>query len=189
MFNYVIKIVFVFLIVTSCSILTKTPGFYIGYEELSETEKNNVLLTISDENVCDIINAEIIVAIKGDQLLKCISVNEGKTIVYFWSPNCVSDVCIPLTSCQDYCHENGFDLYIVADYYDIDKIDAQNTVDHPIFIANHILYKKKYAQGLKKRFQSDLLKGQKPDKSISFHRFWVFEKDSLIATKRDLFAE
>jgi hypothetical protein len=174
-----------FFILSGC-IITHTPGFYHGYDQLTEEEKNTVVFTQADSSICMLNQNGKVYAVTGRQLSECLKKN-NKSIIYRWGPNCSSKECILISACQDFCNSGNYNLYVVADYYDLDKMEVQNVSDFPILVANHKYYGKNYANKLNKYFIKDLLMGATIDKGDKYKRFMFFEGDKLIKCKSNLF--
>ncbi len=176
---------FFILFLSSC-FLTNTPGFYSGYDRLSDSEKKTIFFTDKDSGICNLDNNDKIYAITGKQLRTCLSKNDT-SVVYFWGPNCSSKVCILISACQNYCTLKNYNLYVVADYYDMDKMRNQNVSNFPMLVANQKYYKKEYANGINRRFKKDLLHGEKLKKEDKYDRFLLFKGDKLIMGRTFLF--
>ena len=177
-----------FLLLLSSCIITNTPGFYTGYNRLSDNDKKTIVFVDKDSSINNFVNNEKIYAITGKQLRLCLTKNDT-SIVYFWGPNCSSKSCISIAACQNYCTSKNYNLYVVADYYDIQKMQNQNVSNFPMLIANEQYYNKKYANSLNKRFTDDLLNGVNLNKEEQYNRFLYFKGDKLIKSKSDMFEE
>ena len=173
------------LILNSC-IITNTPGFYNGYKNLSEVEKEKVVF--SGANLNQLVNTGQIVVINGIQLREYAQ-EVDTLVVYQWSPNCSSKSCILISSCQDYCNTNNYKLAVVADYYETEKMDAQNIGELPILIADHIYYNKYFATSLKKKFYKDFFGTQYEAVKENYNRFYFFYQGKLIGSRNDLFKD
>ncbi len=177
-----------FLLLLSSCIITNTPGFYTGYNRLSDKDKKKIVFVNKDSTISTFVNNEKIYAITGKQLRLCLTKNDS-SIVYFWGPNCSSKSCISIAACQNYCTSKNYNLYVVADYYDIQKMQNQNVSNFPMLIANEQYYNKKYANSLNKRFMNDLINGVNLNKEEQYNRFLYFKGDKLIKSKSDMFEE
>ncbi len=158
------------LFAASCKVITETPGFYVGYERLSEKEIEQVVFVNPQETITDRENDQKIYAINGKQLREFISKSDT-SVVYIWAPKCHSSVCISLLSCQKYCSDNNYDLVVVAEYYDMEMMELQNHSKSPIFIANHQYYNKRYCPKLTKLFLKELLGPDFGDQKKEMGRF------------------
>ena len=137
-------------------IITNTPGFYNGYKKLTRTEKEKVIFLEDSSIIRNLTNKGQIVAINGRQLLTYAKELDS-LLIYRWGPHCSAEFCILISSCQEYCNSKNYELVVVAEYYDMEIMNGQNTADLPIFIPNHKYYGKYYANSLNKRFYEDLL--------------------------------
>ncbi len=183
-----ILISFTLTFLNSC-VITNTPGFYNGYKKLTPEEKSSVVMLSSDSKLETLTNNRQIVAINGKQLVEY-SKDIETLVVYRWSPNCSSDVCILISACQEYCNSKGYKLVVVSEYYDIEKMEFQNTGNLPILIPNHIYYKKYYANSLNNLFFKDLLNGDELIEEEKYNnRFLFFNRGKFTESRRDLFNE
>lgn len=169
-----------FPILTGCFI-TNTPGFYSGYKKLSADEKQSVVITPATMPVCGIPNDQRIYAITGTQLRACLK-DKDTSVVYFWSPNCHSDVCISTSAAQYYCDKKGYKLYVVAEYYDLPKMKQQNTNATPMYSVNSGAYGTDYCDKYTARFVKQLAGPAMLSKNDLYNRFFFFRADSLIHT-------
>ncbi|MBT4339723.1 MAG: hypothetical protein HOD63_14115 [Bacteroidetes bacterium] len=176
---------FILLLFSSC-IVTRTPGFYIGYNQLTDSEKQNIEIVDQDSCICNLGKNGKIHVINGEQLRDCLKSNDT-SIIFKWGPNCSSKSCILISACQDYCSLKNYNLYVIADYYDIKKMQSQNVSDFPMLIANHNFYKRQYANSLNKKFINDVLNGQSINKENMYNRFLLFKGDKLIKSMNNLF--
>ncbi len=172
----------------SCKVITESHGFYIGYETLSEKEIEQVVFVDPKEAISDLENDQKIYAINGKQLKDCISKSDT-SVVYIWGPRCHGSACISILSCQKYCSENNYDLFVVADYYDMEMMEIQNHSKSPIFIANHQYYNKRYCQKLTQLFLKELVGPDFEGQENELGRFLLFDKGEFVNGKQDLFKE
>lgn len=188
--NFTMKLIITLLILNflnSC-VITNTPGFHNGYKKLTQEEKSKIILLNSDSKLDTLTNNGQIVAVNGTQLREY-AMDIDTLIVYQWGPNCSSDACILISACQEYCNSKNYKLVVISQYYDIEKMEAQNNADLPILIPNHIFYKKYYANSLNNMFFEDLLNGQEQVDDEKYNRFLFFKKGTFIGSKKDLFSE
>ena len=169
---------------SSCVILN-TPGFYSGYKKLSPAEKSQIIFASPEQNVCGLPNDKKLYSITAAQLLNCLRSNDT-SLVYFWSPNCHSEVCISLPTAQHYCNRHNYKLYVVAQYYDFEKTNPQNTNPLPIFTANHKHYGTDYCNAYNNRFLKELRTDANLPKDDRYDRFYFFKSERLIFTKNSI---
>jgi hypothetical protein len=160
-------------------------GFYSGYKKLSAVQKNQII-KVNNSSSCDIKNNDKIHMISTEQLRSCLKRNE-KSLIYQWSPNCHSDVCILISACQDYCNQNGLELYVIAEYYDWDKMQGQNVAKRPIFTLEHNYYKTDYVLKYNRLFLQDLAPNNPLVGKKEYGRFLFFKKDMLVERRNRLF--
>ncbi len=179
-------LLFLFLFLSAGCFITNTPGFYSGYKKINSDQKQNIVFAEDGLDVCNLKNDKKIYAITANHLLNCLQ-NNDSTIVYFWEPNCSSKSCVLLDAAQNYCDRNNYNLYVITEYYDLEKIDAQNNAALSLFSINHQYYKTDYCNKYVKLFSRELTKSRKISKEEDYFRYYVFNKDSLIGIKRNLF--
>lgn len=168
----------------SCFI-TNTPGFYSGYKKLNPEQKQSIIFVGDQTTICDLSNDQKIYSITAAHLLNCLKKNES-SIVYFWSPNCHSKSCISLLAAENYCNKNKFRLYVITDYYDLEKTKIQNVTSSPILSVNHQYYKTDYCDRYIKLFTNELIRNKKLGAEEYYNRFFIFKTDSLVRTQNEL---
>jgi len=176
---------FISVLLYGC-IITRTPGFYTGYNSLNENDKENIVFINNDSSICKLNDHDKIFAVTGKQLRECLK-NNDTSIVYIWAPDCHGQSCILVSACQQYCSSKNYKLYVVAEYYSIKKMQLQNVCDFPMLIANQRYYKKEYVDKLYRQFNKDLTDGEILKNEIQYYRFLVFKGDKFIKGKSDLF--
>lgn len=171
------------LFLNSC-ISISISGFNSGYKKLSPGQQSRVVFVKEGEPICNIPNDKRIYAIHASQLLQCLKDNDT-SVVYRWSPECHSKVCISLPMAQHYCDVHHYKLYVVQEYYDFARADPQNTNPTPLFATNHKYYKTDYCNKYERLFANELA-GHKLSKEDRFHRFLFFKGDKLVFTRESL---
>ncbi len=178
------NIVYIIIVIffSSC-IITTIPGFYSGYSELPEQEKNNIVFTEPDFDICNLQNDGKIYAINGTQLRNCI-LKEPKSLVYIWSPNCQSEYCYSVDLVQEFCEKNGFAFFLISEYYDIEKlkVDKSKLKQYPMFSINEKYYKTRYCNRYSTLFKKDILSDQIFKRDYKFSRYFIFENGKLQST-------
>lgn len=158
-------------------------SFQSLYSYYSTTQKANPKLFLKTSNTDTICNKannpeEKIVVINGFDLKKCL-LNYKKTIVYIWGPNCNSDVCVPLQIIQKKCLEKGYNLFVVAEYYDLEKMQYHYDLNNNIYGVDVEYYKTSLTDKYISKFLKDLdVSLEKND----YNRFLDFESDKFIKT-------
>jgi len=156
-------------------------GLTSGYSRLSEEDKNQIVFSDAQDNICELSKNGKIYAITGDQLYKCIETQEN-VMVYKWVPHCTGSHCYLLSYVQSYCDSHGFTLYVIADYYDSTRMfREQENISLPLFSANEKYYKTKYRNRYTKLFVKDLIKDEKLAKEIWYKNMLIFSYGKLTA--------
>lgn len=176
----------VFLItITVCifsSCLVHHPGDLRGlYSYYKVTKKQHPsFIQRPDSSLCSIQPKEpfIIYKVRAEELRKCFT-NNTKSLVYYWSPNCRAPVCIPPNYAQEFCSRHGIDLFVIACYYNYDKMSFNFELDRPIFGVDTEYYKTNLTDRYLKRFKADL-RGENSIIESDFGRFHLFKSDSLV---------
>ena len=184
------KYIFLILIsiyLSSC-VITNTPGFYSGYKKLNDEEKSLIYFPSNDQNICSLSKSNKIASITASQLQKCLK-NNDTALVYIWSPFCHSKICISIESCQIYCKQHGYKLYVVSTYYDMPKMTIQNTSNTPIFSINQQYNGTDYCNKYVNLFLKDLIKEKNISKNEFYNLFFYFKSDNYIGGKLDFFSE
>ncbi len=175
-------IVMPFIFFQGCFI-TKTPGFYSGYSRLPEKKKSKVNFINDSLKIRRGIDNRKINAINGHQL-KTLIKDTSKTLVYYWIPFCSSEACLPLDVVNNYCKENGYAFFIVADYYTgaIKKLKGQGYFksDVPVFSVNEHHYETRYCNKYRRLFLNDLLGKHKKAVIEKQCMYYLFQKDKFI---------
>lgn len=78
----VIALFSILLLISGC-IVTKTSGFYVGYNQLTDIEKQEVEILDKDSGICNLENKAKVYAINGKQLRDCLE-NNDTSLVYLW---------------------------------------------------------------------------------------------------------
>ncbi|WP_196885658.1 hypothetical protein [Aureivirga sp. CE67] len=173
-YSYYSLITILILSLSSCKFYGPFQGLY-SYQEKVEIENPN-LIQFPKSAICELENKEtpVIYKIHGEELKSCLN-NYDKSIIYLWSPNCTSDVCIPLDLAQDYCDQNNIELFVVAEYYDAKKMKENYTIERPIFSIDTKFYKTDLTNKYLRAFFEDVTNQKMKD----FEKFYFFEKDEL----------
>lgn len=180
-------IFFTFIISLAISSCISIDGFNMGYKKLNDQEKKDIKFIPLDSAIDSYANSKKILSINGKQLKEHIR-NNDTSIVYLWGPNCHSSSCIMLFAFENFCSERNYNLYILAEYYDIDQIKAQSSnLEFPVLIANHKYYNHRYANKVRKLFVDDLLGETKLSKDEKYFRYLIFKGNKLIKAQRKLF--
>ena len=133
-------------------------------------------------DICNIENDKKIYAITAAQLLKCLQ-NNDSTLVYLWSPNCSSKGCVLLDAAQNYCDRNNYVLYVITEYYDLDKTEPQNNGRLSLFAVNQNYYKTDYCNKYCRLFIRELTEKSTVNEENDYSRYYVFHRDTFVGKK------
>lgn len=182
----ILFLISIFSIIFYGCVITRTPGLYTGYNRLNESDKEDIVFLNKDSNICNLKDHNKIFAVTGKQLRACLK-NNDTSIVYIWAPDCHSQSCILVSACQQYCSSKNYNLYVVAEYYSIKKMQIQNVSDFPMLTSNQRYYKIEFVDKLYRHFSADLTDGEILKNENAGYRFLVFKGDRFIKGKSDLF--
>ena len=168
-------------ILTSC-FKGSIQGLSSGYEN-----KKDLIEVEFVDNLSPNSNNEILYAMNG-KTLKNELMNYNNSLIYIWSPNCHSDVCVPPKSVQEYCNQNNIELFVILEYYDEKVNDFIGTTKNPILIADHFYYQTNLVNKYNKLFLEDVL-GFKPESKdpVIWNRYLFLEKGKFIQSKEHIF--
>jgi hypothetical protein len=158
------------LLLQGCFI-TNLPGFYSGYKKLGPAEQERIRFIPSGQPIPSA-SGNLIYAVNGQSLLRTLP-PQDTTLVYLWSPHCHSPNCASLQSVQDICTRKGYQLYVVAEYYDMASINLQPKLAKPLLAVNQQFYKTDYCQKYARLFQADLAQGARVPDSLKYARFYL----------------
>lgn len=181
-----ILLIFFLLSLQSCFLLKNTPGFNSGEHKLTDYQKQrfSVVMELTDDTLNQ---NDAIKIVNGKVLRTYLQQSKDTVLVYFWSVNCSSNACLPLSSVQYYCDQRNYKLVIVAEYFD-EKIFKQKWErDYPMVFIDHKYYKTNYAIKYNKLFTVDILDGASLSKENMYDRYLFFSKGRLFQTKNDLY--
>ena len=179
--------ILIFCFILQGCFITNTPGFYSGFSKLTPVEKEIIIFTEPDFKICKLDKDSFVYAINGKQLLECVKLKDS-AIVYLWSPNCHGDKCYSLNLVQEYCTKNNYSLFVIAEYYDIKKINLQKQYlnTSPMFSINEKYYKTHYCNKYFKLFLTDLLVNKIINKKDMYNNYFIFNKGILMTFNLEL---
>lgn len=158
-------------------------GFYSGYKRLDTDQRAKVVLLDNEALIPG--DPTKIYAITANTFTKSIA-DLDSVIVYRWSAHCSSESCIPVFSAEQYCQQNNYHLFVLADYYDELLFKQLGKTSNPLLAVNHKYYGTDRANAYGKRFEKDLDQQKILNKSNNYFRFLVFKKGKLVAVKDKL---
>lgn len=146
-------------------------GLYSYYDK--EKKANPNLFVENSKEICTIKNNGLVYLINGENLKACLA-SEKKAIVYIWTPNCHSSICIALNTLQEMCIKKNVDLFIIAEYFDSSYMKKKYDIKRPIFGIDTNYYKSNLTDKYRSRFVKDLT-----EKEEITGRYLYFEKGRL----------
>lgn len=174
---------FPFLFFAAC-ISISVKGYYSDYDKLTDAEKEKVVFLDPDSVLSVLQNNGKVYAVTGKQLKEEL-VQQDSALVYFWSPHCSSESCVLVEVCQEYADKQNYKLYVVADYYDMEVMDAQNKSHFPMLIPNHKYYETDVRLKYGGMFREGL--GFAKEQKGSYFRYLLFAKGKYVKSYSDIF--
>jgi hypothetical protein len=172
------------LLLSSC-VITRSPGFYSGYDRLPPKEQAKIRFVSANQPIPEG-NDQIIYAVNARSLLHTLS-SRDTTLVYIWGPHCHSAYCASLQSVQDLCHRKGYQFQAVAEYYaDMQQINGQPRLQNPLVAINQRSYKTDYCDKYTALFESELRQGQPLPDSVRHARYYIFKGSTFVRAQNAL---
>lgn len=157
------------LLLFSCKIEGDFNGLFGYYNQtLSKYPK---LINNNFNPTCDFTKkgSARVIAINGIDLKNCIY-KIDKVLIYIWSPNCTSESCYSIEAVQNKCNELNIELFIVAEYYDFQKMNNDYKIKNSIIGIDTKYYKTFFTSKYLSRFTHDLI-----GKDYDYKRFLEFK--------------
>ena len=165
-------------------VITNSPGFHSGYEKLTVSERARIQFVPPNQPLAAT-NGSLCYAVEANNILNSVH-KMDTTLVYTWSPVCHSKVCLPLQNVQAYCTRKGYNLYVVAEYYDVQRMDMQPQLKNPLLVINHKYYHSDYCPRYTKLFDYALRRGQAVPDSAKYFRYYLFSGNTFIRAVRTI---
>lgn len=150
----------------------------IGYQS-KVTRESPELFNYDSQFDCDnhFGNHKVVIT-NGSNLLRCIK-EQDLALIYIWQPNCVSSKCIDPRLVQSICNEKGISLFVVAEYYDTEKMSIQYDLEKSIYAIDCNYYKTNFTEKYLTEFLSDLSPEKRiPRKSFIYFNNGIFQNSS-----------
>ena len=161
------------LLAQGCAI-TNSPGFHSGYKKLPATEREKIRFIPANQAI-PAAGGRLIYAVNAGSLLNAMQPSDS-TLVYVWAPHCHGNNCASIQSVQDICHQKGYQLYVVAEYFaDMEQINLQPTLDKPLLAINYPVYKSDYCPKYTSLFEAELRQEQPLPEHLKYARFFLFK--------------
>lgn len=165
---FIVCIGLILIMFDSCSIQGSLGGFRSEYKQ----SKDSLKLLFWDDNQSCIHNNiahDVLQVIDGSDLKKCLQDND-KSVVYLWNPNCPGSLCFPLNYIQEKCDSAGYELFVVAKYFDVEIPEKIYRTKNTIFAINTLHYKSQIMSIYLKRFLKDLIGENKSSNVLIFEK-------------------
>lgn len=175
-----ISILLTILLLTSCSALLNTPGFYSGFDKLSEDQKGRICFidSIQQLEACN----NNYKAISGHILYEMLP-DKDTTLLILWRPECASDACMPLSTIVDFCVSTNYNYIIVPDFYEVLFNSQIETYNGELYFMNHKYYDSNFNPKVRDRFINDIVSHFNADyNDLMGHRFSFFVGNKQIHT-------
>lgn len=145
------------LLLSSCVINGNFQGLYSHYTKTCKENPELFPERDSSQSLCNLErnNSPSIYLINGIELKACLSQYE-KSMVFIWGPNCHGKYCFSPTVVQRVCTEKGMELFIVAEYFDNEKMSIDYDIKRPIFGIDFKYYKTNRTSKYLEKFKADL---------------------------------
>lgn len=170
------------ILIASCSIRGNFKGLY-GYQQKTVTEiPERFLQSTDDDDLCNyLINNDRVIITNGKKLEKCVT--SENTLIYLWGPNCTSKICYPLSSIEYLAFQNSLQLYIIAEYYDSEKMSYDYGVASPIIGIDTKYYQTSKTDDYLEKFLTDM--GIR--RSDSNHRYYIGKANGSYESAHDIY--
>ncbi len=163
----------------------KAPSLHSGYNKLSFSQKEQIVFVPAGQMIPDT-NKHIIYAVTAQSVLNSIQ-HIDSTVVYNWSPRCRGENCVSLISAQQACNKKGYNLFVVAAYYDMEEFNRQKTLlTNPLLTVHHEYYETDFYRKNIRLFNDDLLRGLVLPDSVKYARYYLFHKNKFVAAMNNI---
>ncbi len=170
-------LLFAFLL-ESCfiSIQKEIPGLKSGYYNLSNDNLKSINLTKE-------VYPRTLNAITGSDLSKLLSLKDS-SMVYIWSPDCSSDVCIPLFVFTQYCFSQNLEPIIVVEYINLEKTLPQFDDTSTYYLINFLKYQTDFVNKYKKKIKCEMINNSSVNiRQTLGHRYYKFIGNSFLSSQ------
>ena len=120
----------------------------------------------------------------GNLFRECVT-KPDKSLVYIWKPNCRGKYCYSLDLLQKYSTDKGMELFVVAEYYDTEKMNLTYKISKPLVGIDTKYYATNLTSKYLSKFIADLTKGQLTPSEQPYN-FLFFERGKFISSHVDL---
>ncbi len=148
------------ILCSSCGLFSINGGFRGLNSYYGRTMDENPELLFRPDNSIDICSQKTndtpkVYMINAAQLASCFP-KEGNALVYLWRPNCSGKMCYSLNLLQEKCDKENIELFIVAEYYDTEKMEINYKIERPIFGIDTEYYRTNLTSKYLSKFRFEL---------------------------------
>jgi len=148
------------ILISSCSFNGTLQGLFSYYNKTEkESEINFVNFNSSDDCIHLLSDSASVLIANGNEINKCLSEYQ-KSVIYIWTPNCKGRYCYSLNLLQETCNQKGYELFIVAEYFDIYYMSKYYEISHPLIGIDVKYYKTNLTSKYLSKFILDLTNGK-----------------------------
>jgi hypothetical protein len=170
------------ILIASCSIRGNFKGLYAYQQKTVAEIPEKFLPSTDDDDLCSyLVNDDRIIITNGKKLKKCVT--SENALFYIWGPNCTSKICYPLSSIEYLAFQNNLQLYIIAEYYDSEKMSYDYGVTSPIIGIDTKYYQTSKTANYLEKFLTDM--GIK--RSDFNHRYYVGKANGNYESVQDIY--
>lgn len=148
-------LIFIFIVLLSACQMTGTLQGLFTYQKKALERNPNLFHKVDNCNK-DFLSyrPNTVFIMNGKTLKNCM--HNGKSIVYLWNPNCTAEACVSPDSPQQICNRIGAELYVVASYYDVDKMTVNYNLQNSLIAIDNDYYNTIFVKSQLNKFFSDL---------------------------------
>ncbi len=144
---------------TSCIQIKIAPGvgFESGYSKLSEAEQNKIIFLNNDVLLPDFEAEDTVYSVSAANIGAFLA-SEDTSVIYFWSPHCHSENCLPLSIIENISERKGYKLLVLTEYYVSPQLifSERSSNSLPIVYINHMYYKTNRCNQYVKQMEKEL---------------------------------
>lgn len=182
--KYILGLYVCLMYLTSCSFKGSFGGLTSNYSQSHSQQPGLFTVVGPEENICTIDAGKPpqVYVIQATPLRQCLHEYE-KALVYIWKPNCSSEKCYALSYYQRICDSLNMELFVVAEYFDADKMALDHPITHPVLGIDINYYRSNFTSKYLSRFLTELIANPEQQQRQAYY---FFKKGLFIAATNDL---
>lgn len=163
------------VLLTSCKIEGSFGGLYSCYKTTNKIHPDLIAASQPDQTICAVTHSDsaVVYPVNGLQIKNCIG--QSDALVYIWKPNCSSSFCYSPTLLQARANAMHAELFIVAEYYDYDKMSVPYKLQRPIMGIDTKHYGSNLTSKYLSRFLKDLTGEKEAEGSLLYFKHGVYQ--------------